>query len=54
MTVTKKNSQGETRIVGSLKRGDYFGEKALINQDKRLASIIADESGTECLTLDRK
>lgn len=53
VTVTKKNSKGETRIVGSLKRGDYFGEQALINQDKRLASIIANEPGTECLTLDR-
>lgn len=54
VTVTKKNGQGESRIVGSLKRGDYFGEQALINQDKRLASIIANEPGTECLTLDRK
>lgn len=52
--MTKKNGQGESRIVGTLKRGDYFGEQALINSDKRLASIIADESGTECLTLDRK
>lgn len=39
--------------MGSLKRGDYFGEQALINQDKRMASIIANEPGTECLTLDR-
>ncbi|XP_037038040.1 cGMP-dependent protein kinase 1 isoform X3 [Bradysia coprophila] len=53
VTVTKKNSKGETRIVGNLKRGDYFGEQALINEDKRLASIIANEPGTECLTLDR-
>lgn len=52
--MTKKNSQGESRVVGSLKRGDYFGEQALINQDKRLASILAEGPGTECLTLDRK
>ncbi|KAJ6649734.1 cGMP-dependent protein kinase, isozyme 1 [Pseudolycoriella hygida] len=54
VTVTKKNNHGESRIVGSLKRGEYFGEQALINQENRLASIIANEPGTECLTLDRK
>lgn len=40
-------------MVGILKKGDFFGEQALINQDRRLASIIANDPGTECLTLDR-
>lgn len=53
VTVTKRSSTGEVRIVGMLKRGEYFGEQALLNKDRRLASIIANEPGTECLTLDR-
>lgn len=52
--VVKRNSlTGESMVVGFLKRGDYFGEHALIHQDKRLASIISQGPGTECLTLDR-
>lgn len=53
VTVTKRSNAGEVRIVGMLKRGEYFGEQALINQAQRLASVIANEPGTECLTLDR-
>ncbi|EDW77681.1 uncharacterized protein Dwil_GK24624 [Drosophila willistoni] len=36
-----------------LSRGDYFGEQALINEDRRTANIIALPPGVECLTLDR-
>lgn len=36
-----------------LKRGDYFGEQALIKEDKRTANIVAQSPGVECLTLDR-
>lgn len=53
VTVTKRMNDGDVRIVGMLKRGDYFGEQALINKARRMASIIANEPGTECLTLDR-
>lgn len=53
VTVTKRSNAGEVRIVGILKRGEYFGEQALINKARRLASVIANEPGTECLTLDR-
>lgn len=53
VTVTKRSNTGEVRIVGMLKRGDYFGEQALINKARRLASIIANEPGTELLVLDR-
>jgi CRP-like cAMP-binding protein len=49
-------------ILGSIKeeeirtlgRGDYFGEQALIKEDKRTANIIALSPGVECLTLDRE
>lgn len=53
VTVTKRSNTGEVRIVGMLKRGECFGEQALLTKDRRLASIIANEPGTECLTLDR-
>lgn len=53
VTVVKRDKTGQERVVGNLKRTDYFGEQALIHQDKRLASIIANEPGVECLTLDR-
>lgn len=50
-----KNDESGQRLVGILKKGAYFGEQALIHQDKRLASIIANPPhGTDCLTLDRK
>lgn len=50
-----KNDENGQRLVGILKKGAYFGEQALIHQDKRLASIISNPPrGTDCLTLDRK
>ncbi|XP_075149654.1 uncharacterized protein LOC142223683 isoform X2 [Haematobia irritans] len=46
-------SSGEEKEIRTLERGDYFGEQALINEDKRTANIIAMAPGVECLTLDR-
>jgi len=40
--------------IRTLGRGDYFGEQALIKEDKRTANIIALSPGVECLTLDRE
>lgn len=54
VTVSKTSTTGENRIVAMLKRGEYFGEQALINKARRLANIIANAPGTECLTLDRQ
>lgn len=55
VNVIKNEEEGSgQRLVGILKRGAYFGEQALLHQDKRLASIIANPPGTDCLTLDRK
>ena len=54
VNVIKNESVDVQRLVGILKRGAYFGEQALIHQDKRLASIIANTPGADCLTLDRK
>ncbi|XP_037825865.1 cGMP-dependent protein kinase, isozyme 1 isoform X1 [Lucilia sericata] len=44
----------EEKEIRTLQMGDYFGEQALINEDKRTANIIAMAPGVECLTLDRE
>ncbi|XP_065357479.1 cGMP-dependent protein kinase, isozyme 1 [Calliphora vicina] len=44
----------EEKEIRTLEMGDYFGEQALINEDKRTANIIAMAPGVECLTLDRE
>ncbi|XP_053957663.1 cGMP-dependent protein kinase, isozyme 1 [Anastrepha ludens] len=52
--VTQKlTTTSEEKEIRTLERGDYFGEQALINEDKRTANIIAMAPGVECLTLDR-
>jgi cGMP-dependent protein kinase 1 len=54
VNVIKTDVNGQQRLVGILKKGAYFGEQALLHRDKRLANIIANPPGTDCLTLDRK
>ncbi|ESO87373.1 hypothetical protein LOTGIDRAFT_127769 [Lottia gigantea] len=39
--------------IRKLKRGDYFGEKSLLSEDRRTANVIALPPGVECLTVDR-
>lgn len=51
VTFAGRSVEEEIRILG---RGEYFGEKALIKEDKRTANIIAMSPGVECLTLDRE
>ncbi|XP_035775545.1 cGMP-dependent protein kinase 1-like isoform X1 [Anopheles albimanus] len=53
VNVIKTDKRGNDRLVGTLQRGAYFGEQALLHEDRRLASIIANPPGTECLTLNR-
>nr|XP_026495177.1 cGMP-dependent protein kinase, isozyme 1-like [Vanessa tameamea] len=53
VTVTKREEDGNERRVGSLRRGEYFGEQALLHEDRRLASVTALPPGVECLTLER-
>lgn len=53
VVVTKREGEeGEVR-VGTLRRGDYFGEQALLHKDRRLATVTAQPPGVECLTLER-
>lgn len=53
VNVMKTNENGEEKLVGVLKKGACFGEQALLHQDKRSASVFANDPGTECLVLDR-
>ncbi|XP_018569633.1 cGMP-dependent protein kinase, isozyme 1 isoform X3 [Anoplophora glabripennis] len=50
VTITK---DGEG-VVGVYKKGDCFGELALLKEDCRQATVTADAPGVECLTLTRK
>ncbi|XP_064602386.1 cGMP-dependent protein kinase 1-like [Liolophura sinensis] len=53
--VTQKlQGHAEPQEIRRLKTpGDYFGEKALLSEDRRTANVIALPPGVECLTLDR-
>lgn len=51
--MTKREGDGGERRVGLLKRGEYFGEQALLHEDRRLATVTALPPGVECLTLER-
>lgn len=44
----------EPKEIRQLGRGDYFGEKALLNEDRRTANVIACNPGVELLTLNRE
>lgn len=41
VTVSRKDEQGKVRLINKLKRGDVFGEEALLSGDPRNASIVA-------------
>ncbi|XP_048578919.1 cGMP-dependent protein kinase 1 isoform X2 [Nematostella vectensis] len=59
--ITKGSARVTQRIEGQtgpkeirkLQKGDYFGEKALLSEDRRTANVIAEENGVECLVVDR-
>lgn len=50
VTVTKENEG----VVRQYKKGDCFGELALLHEDSRQATVTAEAPGVECLTLTRK
>lgn len=53
--VTKRTQESLVEeTVCTLRKGDFFGELALLREDCRQASVIAQAPGVECLTLDRK
>mmetsp|Transcript_3362 Transcript_3362/g.7012 ORF Transcript_3362/g.7012 Transcript_3362/m.7012 type:complete len:332 (-) Transcript_3362:148-1143(-) len=53
--VCTKNKGGvEVEVSPQLGAGNFFGELALLNDDKRQASVKATTPEVECLTIDRK
>ncbi|XP_077292694.1 cGMP-dependent protein kinase, isozyme 1-like isoform X2 [Arctopsyche grandis] len=52
--ITKRlTDTGPDQFVNELSRGDYFGEQALLHEDRRLATVTAKAPGVECLTMER-
>lgn len=43
----------EPQEVRRLQKGDYFGERALLSEDRRTANVIAEPPGVECLVVER-
>jgi len=50
--VITENKNNEQTIIRTLTNQDFFGERALINEEPRAASVIA-KTHLECLVLDR-
>lgn len=46
-------SKEDEGIIGTLQRGQFFGERALLKEDCRQATVTANAPGVECLTLAR-
>ena len=44
-TVSRRNGPGEFEMLAQLREGDAFGETALLNEEVRNASIVADTQG---------
>ncbi|CAH1406021.1 unnamed protein product [Nezara viridula] len=54
VTIKQPNSL-EEKFIRTLRKGDFFGEKALQGDDLRTANIIADDpDGVSCLVIDRE
>jgi len=52
--IATKLIEGNTTQVMSYKRGQYFGERALLTNDTRAANIIATSNEVVCLSLERE
>lgn len=52
--VTKRTDDGAELYIGTLSRGEFFGEQALLHEHRRLATVTAQPPGVECLTMDRE
>lgn len=44
----------QPKLVRELGKGMYFGEKALLTEERRTANVLAMERGVELLTLSRE
>lgn len=46
-------SPGRSKLLATMKAGDFFGEMALIDDSPRSATAIAGQDNTQLLVLDR-
>ncbi|XP_046673106.1 cGMP-dependent protein kinase, isozyme 2 forms cD5/T2 isoform X1 [Homalodisca vitripennis] len=54
VTIKQPNTE-EEKFIRQLRKGDFFGEKALQGDDLRTANIVADDpEGVTCLVIDRE
>lgn len=53
VVVTAKEADGTEKTLKILGKGDFFGEMAILNDDKRAATVTALAPAVECLLLDR-
>lgn len=49
-----KNAGGSEVFLADLGKGDYFGERALLTEDKRSANVISNSDDLQLLMLDRE
>ena len=54
--ITKSdNKWDEPKLIKQLNRGEFFGEKALVEEETRPFNVVADDpNGVSCLVLDRQ
>jgi NADH:ubiquinone reductase (H+-translocating) len=50
IAISKKDEHGESKILGTLKKGDFFGEIALLDEKRRMATATA-QGDTHILAL---
>ena len=51
--MTDNKTQAEN-FVRFLTKGEFFGEKALKQEEVRTANVVAESDVVECLAIDRK
>uniref|UniRef100_F7A4Y2 cGMP-dependent protein kinase n=1 Tax=Ciona intestinalis TaxID=7719 RepID=F7A4Y2_CIOIN len=54
VTQNKKMKSREEDFLCNMEKGEYFGERALLTEDKRAANVIADSDVVTLLMLDRQ
>lgn len=51
---TVPNCAPTEKFIRTLRKGEFFGERALQGEDTRSANIIAESDEVSCLIIDRK
>ena len=54
MLVLAQASVADTVVKSYAKRGEYFGERALLTREMRAATVLAGAQGAVCVRLSRE